>query len=294
MATGTPSAELEIDEALVRGLLADQHPDLADRTLRWLDAGWDNAMWLLGDDLVVRLPRRQVAVELIVKEQAWLPRLADRLPLPIPAPVRFGAASARYPWPWSIVPWIPGQAADLAAPEDSEARTVADFLLALHQPAPVDAPANPLRGVPLQNKASAGEEHLESLRHKTPWVTPKIEALWREALAAPVANVRHWLHGDLHSRNVLVAGCKISGVIDWGDLTSGDVATDLASVWMLFAQAEARADCLERYEPTDDQLARARGWAIFFGAFLLDTGLVDHPRHAAMGSAIFERLENDA
>ena len=115
------------------------------------------------------------------------------------------------------------------------------------------------------------------------------------ALAAPQETERCWLHGDLHAQNVLVdENGAISAVIDWGDLTSGDVATDLASVWMLFPQAGARADCLERYEPTDDQLARAKGWAIFLAAFLLDTGLVDHPRHAAMGQAIFERLEHDA
>ncbi|MGH3513622.1 MAG: hypothetical protein ACRDQV_03350 [Pseudonocardiaceae bacterium] len=48
--------EIEIDKELVRALLRDQHPDLADRALRLGAEGWDNQIWRLGDDLAVRLP----------------------------------------------------------------------------------------------------------------------------------------------------------------------------------------------------------------------------------------------
>lgn len=82
-------------------------------------------------------------------------------------------------------------------------------------------------------------------------------------------------------------------MIDWGDLTSGDVATDLASVWMLFDDREARSDCLARYRASKARLARAKGWAVFFGAVLLDTGLVDSPRHAAIGEATLLHLDQD-
>src|SRR6476469_8461913 len=87
---GTPVAECAIDSAFVSGLLADQHPDLAHLPLRLVDAGWDNAMFRLGDHLAVRLPRRAAAATLIVHEQTWLPRLADQLALPAPAPYPIG------------------------------------------------------------------------------------------------------------------------------------------------------------------------------------------------------------
>ena len=104
-----------------------------------------------------------------------------------------------------------------------------------------------------------------------------------------------WIHGDLHARNVLVEGGVITGVIDWGDITSGDVATDLASIWMLFADKNARKRAIAAYGKSDEAtLARAKGWAVLFGAVLLDTGPVDNQRHAAMGEKTLRRIHEDA
>jgi aminoglycoside phosphotransferase (APT) family kinase protein len=49
-------------------------PDLAG-PLKLVASGWDKAVYRLGDNLCVRLPRRQVAVELLRNEQRWLPTL---------------------------------------------------------------------------------------------------------------------------------------------------------------------------------------------------------------------------
>jgi aminoglycoside phosphotransferase (APT) family kinase protein len=294
MTSGTPVADHDIDEALVRTLLRDQHPDLPDSTIVLLDTGWDNVMYRLGDEYVVRLPRRKEAVILIEHEQAWLPSLARRLPIPIPAPVRVGRASGSYPWPWSILPWLPGRTADLEPLSAHQAKPLADFLRALHRRAPADAPLNSVRGVPLRDREKSVEERLARLRDATDLITPTLLGVWSDALATPEAIESNWLHGDLHARNVLVEGGMMTGIIDWGDVTSGDVATDLASVWMLLADSPARADCLARYRPSDELLARAKGWAVLFGAVLLDTGLIDHPRHAAMGEATLRRVEEDA
>jgi aminoglycoside phosphotransferase (APT) family kinase protein len=145
---GTPVAEFEIDRALVSGLLADQHPDLAHMPLQVVDAGWDNAMFRLGDHLSVRLPRRTAAATLIAHEQTWLPRLADQLALPVPAPYRIGTPACGYPWRWSVLPWLQGMAADQNEPYVSQARPFAAFLRSLHVPAPADAPTNPVRSRP--------------------------------------------------------------------------------------------------------------------------------------------------
>lgn len=293
MNLGTPEADYPIDEQLVRDLLSDQHPDLAGLPLWLLGEGWDNAMFRLGDALTVRLPRRDVAVALIAHEQQWLPFLADRLPIPIPAPVRIGLPGRDYPCRWSVLPWIEGKPADQAPAHPKQATRLAAFLLALHTQAPMDAPANPVRGVPLVSRASGVEQRLRRLRTHTNSITQAIDAAWQAALDAPTATETNWIHGDLHAQNILVREGVISGVIDWGDITSGDVATDLACVWMLLDETAARDDALAHYSPSDDTLARAKGWAVLFGAVLLDTGLVNNPRHAVMGESILRRIAED-
>ncbi len=293
MVWGTPDAEVHIDEALLAGLLADQHPDLARLPVRLIDAGWDNSMFRLGDALSVRMPRRQIAVALLANEQRWLPDMADVLPLPVPALIRPGAPGRGYPWAWSILPWLDGIAADQEPPAPTEAPRLAAFLTVLHQPAPLQAPANPGRGVPLIERDEVLQARLERLRTRTSLIGGEIDSLWRRALAATPATDRLWLHGDLHARNILVKDGAFSGVIDWGDITAGDPATDLAAVWGLFEDAGARDKALAAYGPNEALIARAKGWAVLFGAMLLDSGLVDNPRHAAMGAATLRRVAAD-
>ena len=150
-AQNMPAAEVDMTEAMVRRLLDEQHSDLADHLLRLVANGWDNVIFRLGDELVVRLPRRQMAADLVLNEQRWLPELADRLPLPIPAPIRSGVPSDQYPWHWSVCPWFDGAvAADVALADPAvEARRLGRFMAALHVPAPDGAPENPFRAHPI-------------------------------------------------------------------------------------------------------------------------------------------------
>ena len=288
---GTPRAEVAVDGALVAALLAAQHPDLAKLPLSLLDEGWDNVMFRLGEHLVVRLPRRAAAVALLDREQDWLPVLAESLPLPVPSPVRRGRPGEGYPWPWSVVPWIDGATADLAPPAAEEARALGRFLTALHRPAPPDAPRNPVRGVPLATRREMVEARAARVAAATDALTPALRHLWDRALAAPIDEADRWLHGDLHARNVLVSEGRIAGVIDWSDLAAGDRATDLASIWGLFESRAAREDAMAACAGVSEATwMRARGWAFAFGVMLLDSGLADHPRHAAMGRDTLRRL----
>ena len=292
---GTPRAEVAVDAALVASLLAAQHPDLATLSLALLDEGWDNVMFRLGDDLVARLPRRAAAVALLDHEQAWLPVLAPSLPLAVPAPVRRGRPGEGYPWPWSLVPWIAGETADLAPPDAGEALAFGRFLGALHRPAPANAPRNPVRGVPLATRREMVEGRAARVEAATEAITPTLRRVWEDALAAPIDEADRWLHGDLHARNVLVSEGRLAGVIDWSDMAAGDRATDLASIWGLFADAGARdAAMCACGEVSEATWVRARGWAFAFGVMLLDSGLADHPRHAAMGRLTLARLSEDA
>jgi aminoglycoside phosphotransferase (APT) family kinase protein len=292
-AIGTPASEVDIDASLVHSLLTAQHPDLAHLPLHSVDAGWDNATFRLGDQLCVRLPRRKIAAPLIEHEQTWLPQLPN-LPIPIPIPCRLGHPGQGYPWKWSILPWIAGVTADQQEPNQDQAQQFAAFLRSLHVPAPPNAPFNPFRGVPLHQRATAVEERMQRLEQKTNLITPGIKHVWNQALDAAIDVEATWIHGDLHPCNVLVEKGAIAGVIDWGDITAGDCATDLAAIWMLFSNSQVRQQVIATYaNASKATLQRARGWAVFFGVVLLDAGLVDNPRFAAIGEKTLRRIAED-
>src|SRR4051812_41784694 len=102
--------EADITTELVRSLITAQFP-------RWkgLDitpvtsSGTDNAMFRLGEDLAVRLPRIAAAAGQVDREQRWLPVLAPHLPIEIPTPLGLGRPGEGYPWKWSVLRWIPGE-----------------------------------------------------------------------------------------------------------------------------------------------------------------------------------------
>lgn len=97
--------EFATDVSLVHRLLSAQFPHWAHLPIRRVaSAGTDNALYRLGEDLAVRLPRIHWAAELAHKEWQWLPKLALHLPLPIPAPLAKGAPGEGYPRYWSVTP----------------------------------------------------------------------------------------------------------------------------------------------------------------------------------------------
>jgi aminoglycoside phosphotransferase (APT) family kinase protein len=289
---GTPPAEVAVGADLVRRLLAAQHPDLAALPLTEAASGWDNLMFRLGDDLAVRLPRRQVAAPLIEIEQAWLPRVAATLPLAAPIPLRIGAPGDGFPWPWSVIPWLPGETADRDLPDARQGAVLGGFFQALHVPAPADAPRNAFRGVPLITREDYFRARLDDLDGKTALITPRVMDLWRTALTAPIDVASTWLHGDPHPRNVLVRDGRITAFLDWGDMAQGDRASDLAAIWMLLPDRGARAEAMALCQASDATWARARGWAIWYGVTLLATGLTNDPRMGIIAERIFARLDD--
>lgn len=277
---------IEITAELVRELLHDQHPDLADRPVTLGARGWDNQLWRLGDDLAVRLPWATPSADaLLRKEHTWLPALAPQLPLPVPVPQRLGEPSERFPRPWIVTTWVPGAPADRspATHVATAADTLAAFLTALHRPAPDAAPAGRDRGGPLTDYAEQFTKQLSSATELGLIPDPDaVRAVWEDAAAAPHwAGPALWLHGDLHPANVLTSDGTFCGVIDFGDLCAGDPASDLAAAWILLPDGAAdRFHAAYQPGPDTATLRRARGFAVLraLGGILIgDAGVHGRP-----------------
>jgi aminoglycoside phosphotransferase (APT) family kinase protein len=258
----------EVTADVVVDLLREQHGDLAALPVTFGARGWDNQIWRLGEQLAVRLPwATDEASELILKEYALVPPLASRLPLPVPVPQRLGQPSEKFPHPWLVTTWVQGEPADRApATRGHEAAvTLAEFLAALHEPAPIDAPPGQHgRGAPLADNAAGFARALDAAIERGLIPNPDaVRLAWDDAVDAPPWNGHAvWLHGDLHPANVLTIDGSFSGVIDFGDLCAGDPALDLASAWLLLPD-EAIEIFHETYAKADPAtLRRARGWAL--------------------------------
>ncbi|MGX5696370.1 aminoglycoside phosphotransferase family protein [Agromyces soli] len=319
-AADAPEADVRIDEALAARLVAAQHPDLAG-PVRLVANGWDNAILRLGDRLTIRMPRRRLAAGLIANELRWLPELGRRSPVALPVPVRAGRPADGYPFEWSIAPWFDGTAGVGVEPVERSgiATGLAGFIASLQRPAPDGAPRNPYRGVPLIERDPVVAPRLERGRHegeRHDGVRPggsrsnasavvdevadpaALRRIWHRALAAEEwAGPPVWVHGDLHPGNLLLEasgavggvgsavgardGYALAAVLDFGDLSGGDPAGDLAAAWLCF-DGEGRA----RFRDELDRLgcgfgaadwARARGWALAIGSSIVETVGTDGP-----------------
>ncbi|MEX5296049.1 aminoglycoside phosphotransferase family protein [Kocuria sp. CPCC 205268] len=273
-----PEVEVQPTAAQVRGLLEAQLPpqlhELLEEPLTPVAQGWDNALFRLGPDHAVRLPVRRAAVPCLLHEVRWTAVAGAPLAalgIAVPRPVFRGGPGAGYPWPWTVVRWIEGEAV-ATLPVARRGRLATDLaraLSSLHRPAPGDAPDNPYRGVPIDARlrsappswpataAALGERRAERLRgvvddglRAAPWSRPAV-----------------WLHGDPHPWNLVHRDGRLAGLLDFGDVCAGDPASDLAGAWLALdtdqrSAFRAVADSTGRYD--DDVWRRAAAWAALY------------------------------
>lgn len=259
--------EIDTSISLVTCLLAQQFPHWANLHIEPVrSAGTDNALYRLGDEMVVRLPRIHWAVDQIDKEQEWLPRLAPHLPVAVPAQLAKGKPGEGYPWDWSICRWVDGENMTFEGLADPcrAAEDVAHFIGALQRidttGGPTPATHNLSRGKPLATRDAQTREAIAALRGTID--TDAATAAWEAALEA--AEWNHppvWFHGDMLPGNLLFKQDRLSGVIDFGTLGVGDPACDLMIAWSLFA-GESREVFRATLAVDDATWARGRGWAL--------------------------------
>ena len=259
--------QLNIDVALVRSLVTIQFPKWKDLTIRPVTpGGWDNRTFHLGEDMLVRMPSAAGYASQVEKEHKWLPRLAPHLPLSIPTPLEMGKPGKGYPWKWSIYRWLEGdtvastQVADLGKFSVS----LALFLVALQK---IDAAGAPLPGLHSFYRGGSLSVYDADTRRAIDQLTGKIDVeaalnVWEIALATSWDQPPVWVHGDISDGNLLIEGGRLSAVIDFGQLSVGDPACDLAITWTLF-EGKSR-EAFRKELPLDaGTWARARGWTLW-------------------------------
>ena len=281
--------EVDTDPSLVRRLLTAQFPEWADLPIEPVEsAGTDNALYRLGDEMVVRLPRIHWAIGQADKERRLLPRLAPYLPLAIPAQLALGVAGEEYPWDWSVYRWLEGENLKLESVADpcQTAIDLARFITALQD---IDTAGVPRaegysRGAPLANRDAATREAIAALGRTLD--SGAALATWEAALQAPEwESDPVWFHGDMLPGNLLFVEGRLSAIIDFGGAGIGDPACDLMIAWALFS-GESRQVFRTELDVDDATWVRGRGHAlsqaVIFIPYYVDTNPVGvaNARHA--------------
>jgi aminoglycoside phosphotransferase (APT) family kinase protein len=255
--------EVETDVSLVRRLLQEQFPEWAELPLRPVaESGTVNALYRLGDELAVRIPRNRPSLwSDLDDELTWLPRLAPLVPVKVPVPVARGRPAEGYPHVWGIFEWLRGENPTPGDVPESLAGELAEFVRTLHS---VDLPRGPdsVRG-DLARMDEFTRANLEALEGELD--TESAEALWDEALALPPwPHEPVWIHADVMPGNLLLEDGRLSAVIDWGGSGMGDPAVDLMVAWNLL-DPRGRELFRAALDYDEDTWARGRGWALGTG-----------------------------
>lgn len=269
--------ELHIDEAALRALIDRDLPEHAHRPLARLRAsGSTNALYRLGSDLLVRLPRQPGGGESIAKEARLTPLLAAALPVAVPEVVALGNPGFGYQEQWSVTRWLEGQHPGCAEPDGSsvperaalaeDLAGVIGALRALEVPVDVGPDLRWYRGGALVDFDAPVRKYLDQCRalDELDVNLDKAEALWEEALTLPGASRAgpdRWYHGDLVSENLLVEGGRLVAVLDLGAVSVGDPTVDLHGAWEVLDEP-ARALFSEKLGVSEAEWLRGRAWAL--------------------------------
>lgn len=279
--------ETKTDAALVRRLLAAQFPDWAGLPVEPVRShGTVNAIYRLGPDLAVRLPRVEGGSDDVATEHRWLPLLAPRLPCAVPVPVAEGTPAEGYPWSWSVCRWIEGDNPAAGAGNAEFAADTAEFVGALRRVSTAGGPPA-YRSEPLAARDPATRGALDALRGVID--TKAAAAVWADALRAPGPRGTVWVHGDLQPGNVLVSDGRLGAVIDFGCMGLADPAVDLIAGWYLLP-AGARRVFRTAVGADAAEWARGRGWALSIALMELSSYRTSNPVMAATARRVIAEV----
>jgi len=252
----------EINSApeLVRALITEQFPQWADLPIERVDSsGTDNAMFRLGDSMVVRLPRIDWAADSPAHEQRWLPVIGPHLAVETPQPLALGEPGEGYPWHWSVYTWLDGVNPE---PADLTETFVADLAACLNAMHAIDVPGGPVnrRGFTVGGRDAETRRSIAAMTGLAD--TDAVTAVWDAAFdLPPCAPPGTWIHSDIAPGNLLVRDGRLTGLIDWSGVSRGDPAVDVCVAWNLLPSS-LRPAFRAALDIDDATWLRSRAWAL--------------------------------
>ncbi|MEU7634406.1 aminoglycoside phosphotransferase family protein [Nocardia sp. NPDC049220] len=287
--------QVDVTTEIVATLIEEQFPRWSGEEIRPLaSTGTVHAIFRIGKDLSARFPLRlaDAADVLAVLEQearasAELARVSR---VPVPEPVALGKPGAGYPMPWSVQTWLPGTVASDADPSGSDAfaEDLAAFIAAL-------------RDAETRGRVFSGDNRGGDLTRHDDWMAkcfeeseglldvPRLRQMWSHFRELPRTGADVMSHGDLIPGNVLVAGDRLSGVLDTGGFGPADPALDLVSAWHLLQPGPR--EVLRRTLRCDDaEWERGKAWAFEQAVGVVWYYVESNPTMSRMGRRTLDRI----
>jgi aminoglycoside phosphotransferase (APT) family kinase protein len=276
--SGLHDDEIPIDAELVRALVAQALPQYAGLDIRPLGAsGSTNALFRLGSDLLVRMPR-QPGGSAIEKEARWLPIVERELSVAVPTVIALGEPGCGYPERWSVNRYLEGRLPTVAAdrvpsegPRHALAEDLAGLIGQLHA---IEVPDEALHDDELTWYRGGPLSEVDDAFHRSVAASRELDGLdldldaavrvWDQILEATrgAEPAPSWYHGDLLAENLLVDDGRLSAVLDFGTLGVGDPSVDLVAAWEVL-DPESRPTFRRAVDVDDATWQRAMGWALY-------------------------------
>ncbi|MFD5123115.1 aminoglycoside phosphotransferase family protein [Streptomyces sp. NPDC058385] len=287
--------QVDVTTEIVATLIQEQFPQWSGKEIQLVSStGTVNAIFRIGNDLSARFPLcladAAEALAILEQEAQASAELAQVSRFPAPEPIALGKPGAGYPMPWSVQTWLPGTVAFDADPSGSDAfaEDLAAFIAAL-------------REAKTQGRRFSGGGRGGVLADHDDWMTkgfeeskglldvPRLRQVWSHFRELPRTGADVMSHGDLIPGNVLVAGGRLSGVLDTGGFGPADPALDLVSAWHLLQPGPR--EVLRRTLVCDDlEWERGKAWAFQQAMGVVWYYVESNPTMSGMGRRTLGRI----
>lgn len=237
---------LYLPDELLRALIDEQFPYLADRELGRRYTLEDHFAVRIGDDYGALFPRYAEGDYLYARVADLIRPQADAWTFHSSHPIETGVPGPDYPYHWTLVKWMSASTAGFVPLHSESAAPLGDALRQIHTNSPTDAPFNPHTGVALPQLE---EKFQDLLRRAAESGAPEQREIDTDAtirafergVSAPMDVDPTWTHGRLEPRAVLSDRGQFAGILQWHNYGAGDPAADLGYATNLLPAADHQA-----------------------------------------------------
>ncbi|QKE71788.1 phosphotransferase [Arthrobacter citreus] len=267
-----------MNEGLVKEIVKEQFPRITIKEIKKIGEGFDNTVFSLNNEILLRFPRRKIAVTILNVEKNLLPVIHNRFEMNTTVPVLDGKPSKLFPWPYLGYNYILGKPPTRLNREERIAmiEPLAIFLKQLHsinlnELVKIELPYDELRRLDINFRKPQLEKYVQqAIRNKLIVDEQKINHYIENLVEIHSETSLVLVHGDLHFKNIIVnEQNQLKGIIDWGDAHIGKCELDLSIVYSLipFDQRESFYEIYGKVSEASKKLAQFK--AIFTTIVLL-------------------------